>query len=289
MWTWTALDADTKLMVTYFVGDRGRERAYPRRRSSRSHRQRSRPNHDGRPQRLSRAIEEAFGGRRRLRARSRRSTATDPAAAAGRYSPPICTGVKKHVVEGDPDRAHVSTSYVERANLSIRMQNRRFTRLTNAFSKKFENHVHALALYFMFYNFVRVHKTLAHDAQRWPLALSDPLDDGRYRGEDRSACAQAGQARALQEAGLTCEVCSSPACLTLAACAKAPPPASTSNPYCNQVIGEAWRALKMPSDDQTEATIALERCIYLNAKNLSVGPDDAGRSHRQGCRDLVQK
>ena len=67
---------------------------------------------------------------------------------------------KKHRVEGNPDPAHVSTSYVERSNLSIRMQNRRFTRLTNAFSKKFENHVHALALYFMFYNFVRVHKTL---------------------------------------------------------------------------------------------------------------------------------
>ena len=65
-----------------------------------------------------------------------------------------------HVVEGDPDLAHVSTSYVERSNLSIRMQNRRFTRLTNAFSKKFANHVHALALYFMFYNFARVHKTL---------------------------------------------------------------------------------------------------------------------------------
>ena len=63
-------------------------------------------------------------------------------------------------MEGDPDLAHVSTSYVERANLSIRMQNRRFTRFTNAFSKKLDNHIHALALYFMFYNFVRVHKTL---------------------------------------------------------------------------------------------------------------------------------
>ncbi len=64
------------------------------------------------------------------------------------------------MIEGNPDPAHVSTSYVERSNLSIRMQNRRFTRLTNAFSKKFENHVHALTLYFMFYNFCRIHKTL---------------------------------------------------------------------------------------------------------------------------------
>ena len=72
---------------------------------------------------------------------------------------PICTGKKKRVVEGDPDQAHISTSYVERANLSIRMQNRRFTRLTNAFSKKLDNQIHALALYFAFY-FVRIHKTL---------------------------------------------------------------------------------------------------------------------------------
>ena len=68
--------------------------------------------------------------------------------------------MRKHTVEGNPDPDQISTSYADRSNLSIRMQNRRFTRLTNAFSKKFENHVHALALYFMFYNFVRVHKTL---------------------------------------------------------------------------------------------------------------------------------
>ncbi len=90
----------------------------------------------------------------------RSGKATDPKAAAGRYSPPVCTDVRKRWVSGYPSIAHVSTSYVERSNLSIRTQNRRFTRLTNAFSKKFENHVHALALYFMFYNFVRVHKTL---------------------------------------------------------------------------------------------------------------------------------
>ena len=67
------------------------------------------------------------------------------------------------------------------------MQNRRFTRLTNAFSKKFENHVHALALYFMFYNFVRIHKTLRSDARDGRWRLSDPLDDGRYRRTDRGA------------------------------------------------------------------------------------------------------
>ena len=77
-----------------------------------------------------------------------------------RYSPAECIGTQTHVVEGNPDPAHISTSYVERSNLSLRMHNRRFTRLTNAFSKKFENHCHALALYFMFYNWVRIHKTL---------------------------------------------------------------------------------------------------------------------------------
>lgn len=74
--------------------------------------------------------------------------------------PAECTGIRKRRVEGNPEIAHVSTSHVERMNLSIRMQNRRFTRLTNAFSKKLDNHIHALALYFAFYNFCRFHKTL---------------------------------------------------------------------------------------------------------------------------------
>ncbi len=81
-------------------------------------------------------------------------------AAPGRYSPADCIGARKVRVEGNPDKAHVSTSHVERMNLSIRMQNRSFTRLTNAFSKKLDNHIHALALYFAFYNFCRIHQTL---------------------------------------------------------------------------------------------------------------------------------
>ena len=76
------------------------------------------------------------------------------------YSPAQCIGAKRHAVEGKPDPKHISTSFAERQNLSMRMGMRRFTRLTNAFSKKFENHVHAVAIYFMHYNFVRIHQTL---------------------------------------------------------------------------------------------------------------------------------
>ena len=81
-------------------------------------------------------------------------------SGGGRYSPPACIGCTRVDVHGSPDPAHVSTSYVERQNLTMRMHMRRFTRLTNAFSKKVENHAAMLAVYFMYYNFARVHQTL---------------------------------------------------------------------------------------------------------------------------------
>lgn len=158
VWTWTALDADTKLMVTYAVGDRTIATARPfmedlcARLSNRV--QITSDGHRAYVQ----AVGEAFGADADF---AQLVKLYGPAPGpAGRYSPPECIGAKKITKTGAPDEAHVSTSYVERANLSIRMGNRRFTRLTNAFSKKIDNHLYALALYFAFYNFCRIHKTL---------------------------------------------------------------------------------------------------------------------------------
>ena len=77
-----------------------------------------------------------------------------------KYSPAVCLGAENHVIQGSPDKKHISTSYVERSKLSVRMHTRRFTRLTNAFSKKVENHIHAVSLFYTYYNFCRVHQTL---------------------------------------------------------------------------------------------------------------------------------
>jgi len=112
-----------------------------------------------------------------------------PESAKGRYSPADCTGIKKTRVEGNPDRAHVSTSYVERQNLTMRMSMRRFTRLTNAFSKKAENHAHMVALYTIWYNFVRIHKTL-----RVAPAMAAGLSDRLWSIEDVVAIMDACEA-----------------------------------------------------------------------------------------------
>jgi len=98
-----------------------------------------------------------------------------PESMKGRYSPAECIGAHKERIEGDPDPKHVSTSFAERQNLTMRMQMRRFTRLTNAFSKKFENHMHMVALYTVWYNYVKQHKSLKGLSPAMAAGLSDTL------------------------------------------------------------------------------------------------------------------
>lgn len=161
VWTWTALDADTKLIISWEVGGRDVESAYTIMEDLRSRvKSKMQLTTDGLRLYLD-AVQESFGhGGVDYAQLVKIFGDTHGKSAARRYSPPPCIGAKKVRVEGNPDPAHVSTSFVERQNLNMRMGMRRFTRLTNAFSKKLDNHCHALALYFVFYNFARIHKTL---------------------------------------------------------------------------------------------------------------------------------
>lgn len=158
VWTWTAIDADTKLCVTYFVGDRGKHSAF-------SFMEDCAARIDGRLQITTdahkpylAAVEKAFGRDADYAQLHKIYGATE--ANEARYSPATCIGCEMKTVSGVPDPDHVSTSYVERQNLNMKMGMRRFTRLTNGFSKKVDNHGHAVSLYFAYYNFCRVHTTL---------------------------------------------------------------------------------------------------------------------------------
>jgi IS1 family transposase len=158
LWTWTAIDADSKVIVSYFVGDRSADSANEFMQDTASRlANRVQLTTDNLKAYLD-AIEGAFGGD--IDYAKLVKLYGDTNAGAGRYSPAECTGTRKERMMGHPDKKHISTSYVERQNLTMRMSMRRFTRLTNAFSKKAEAHLHAVALYFTFYNFVRMHKTL---------------------------------------------------------------------------------------------------------------------------------
>jgi IS1 family transposase len=192
VWTWTAIDADSKLIVSYFVGDRSGQSAIAlmddlRERLS----NRVQLTTDGHKAYLE-AVEGAFGDDVDF-AQLVKLYGAAPDAFKGRYSPADCIGAKKVRITGSPERKHVSTSYVERQNLTMRMSMRRFTRLTNAFSKKVDNHMHALALYFAFYNFTRIHKTL-----KVSPAMAAGITDHLWSMEEIAEMIEARQAKPMK-------------------------------------------------------------------------------------------
>jgi IS1 family transposase len=158
-WTWVAEDADTKLIISYMLGDRGATtaRTFMQDVASRI-RNRIQLTTDGHRV-YADAVEEAFGADidYAMLVKLYGSSGDSPES---RYSPATCIGCRTGILAGDPDPDHISTSFIERQNLTMRMGMRRFTRLTNGFSKKLENHGHAVALHYMYYNFIRIHKTL---------------------------------------------------------------------------------------------------------------------------------
>src|SRR5208337_3745708 len=158
VWTWTAIDADSKLIVSYMLGDRGAStaQAFMKDVASRIS-NRVQLTTDGHRV-YAEAVENAFGSEIDYAMLVKIYGASNDGES--RYSPATCIGCRTGVLSGNPEPKYISTSYVQRQNLSMRMAMRRFTRLTNGFSKKFENHAHQVALYFFHYNFCRVHKSL---------------------------------------------------------------------------------------------------------------------------------
>lgn len=171
-WTWTAIDADSKLVVSYLVGkrDSGHATAFMEDIAARVA-NRIQLTSDG--QRFYfRAVQDAFGNAIDYAMLEKYYGPPGEIKGQRTYSPPVCIGTRTMPMIGDPDPYHISTSYVERQNLTMRMSMRRFTRLTNAFSKKWENLEYACALHFMHYNFCRIHQSL-----RFTPAMAAGLSD----------------------------------------------------------------------------------------------------------------
>ena len=193
VWTWTALDSDSKLIVSYVIGDRSRETALAFMDDLKERlADRVQLTSDGHNV-YREAVETVFGREVdfaqliKLYGKPEGTAATE-----SRYSPGECIGTKKRRVVGNPDQTLVSTSHVERHNLTMRMSMRRFTRLTNAFSKRIENHFHMLALYFVHYNFCRIHKTL-RTSPAMAAGLTDTLHDAEWIVDLIDASAQKPQ------------------------------------------------------------------------------------------------
>ena len=186
VWTWTAIDADSKLIVSWHVGDRTQHTGIAFMGDLRA--------------RLANKVQLTTDGHRAYLtavaavdfdadyAMLNKIFASDSRTEFTRYSPPVVVGTQTEVIKGSPDPAHISTSFAERQNLTMRMQMRRFTRLTNAFSKKFENHCHALALYFFWYNWTRQHK-----AHRLSPAMAAGLTDKLLSMSDLAEMVDAAQ------------------------------------------------------------------------------------------------
>lgn len=193
-WTWTAIDADTKLIVSWLVG--GRDGAYAMafiddlaaRLANRVQ-----LTSDGHKAYLD-AVEDAFGDD--VDYAMLIKLYGESVEGQKRYSPAEIVGTKKTCCTGKPDLKHISTSYAERQNLTMRMHMRRFTRLTNGFSKKIENHAHSVALFMTYYNFVRIHKTL-----RITPAMAAGVSARLWEISDIVALVEADEAKSVTKRG----------------------------------------------------------------------------------------